>query len=169
MKTPPKKVFIKENGEYIEIGYAEFCKIKELDESFAERRFIPIQGCLLEVDKITYKEIYKEDERNRYLRKLDLDNTVYQTNESEDNEGIMYCVNVVDYEFEERMINHIMLEKLLSALELLSADEQLLVDLIYYKGMSQRNAAETVGIAQSTLEYKIKTAISKLKMYIDNQ
>lgn len=162
MKTPPKKVFIKENGEYLEIEYTEFCKIKELDKGFAERKFVPIQGCLLEVDKKNYKEFYKEYERNRYLRKLDMENSVYQTGQSEDNEGIMYCVNIVDYEFEERMIDRVILEKLSHALELLSTDEQLLIDLIYRKGMSQRQAAKVLGISQSALHYRISVLLDNI-------
>ena len=162
MKYNPRKVFIKEDGDYKAIAYEEYLKLNKVDESFLERKFVPIQGCLLEVDEKTYKEIYKEYERNRYLRHLDMENTVYQTDASEDNEGIMYCVNVVDEEFEDRMINRVMLEKLLNALEFLTPAENQLIDLIYCKGMSQREVAKVLGITQSTLEYRLKTTYKKL-------
>lgn len=167
MKYNPRKVFIKEDGDYKAISYEEFCNLNEMSESLVARKFVPIQGCLLEVDEKTYKEIYREYERNRYLRHLDMENTVYQTDASEDNEGIMYCVNVVDEEFESRMIDRVMLEKLLTALELLTPAEHQLIDLIYRKGMSQREAAKALIITQSTLEYRINQLLDKLKSLLE--
>lgn len=167
MKYEPRKVFIKGDGDYKAIAYEEYLHLINVDDSFAERKFVPIQGCLLEVDEKTYKEIYKEYERNRYLRYLDMENTVYQTDASEDNEGIMYCVNVVDDEFENRMIDRVMLEKLLNALELLTPAEHQLIDLIYREGMSQREAAKVLIITQSTLEYRINQLLDKLKSLLE--
>ena len=51
MKYAPKKVFIKENGEYVPLEYDEFCKMKANDEAYKQKLFIPVQGCLLEVDE----------------------------------------------------------------------------------------------------------------------
>jgi len=76
MKYAPKKVFIKENEIFIEITNEEHESRKATDEQYAKRWFIPLQGCLLEVDEQFYNEYYKEYERNRYLAALDRKNKV---------------------------------------------------------------------------------------------
>ena len=80
MKFIPKKVYIKETDDYIEMEYDEFLKAyPEYSESIicqsgngdtspdgnstGRKFFIPIQGCLLEVDEKDYREYYKENER----------------------------------------------------------------------------------------------------------
>lgn len=162
MKTPPKKVFIKENGEYVELEYDKFCKMKQFNESFRERKFIPIQGNFLEVDKESYKEFYKDYERQKYLRQLEIANTVYQTEESEGNEG-MYRVNIADEEFENRELDRIMLSNLVKAIELLAEGERQLIDLLYCKGLSQRQAAKILQITQPAIKYRLDQLLAKLK------
>ena len=162
MKYRFKKVFVKENGEYKALDYKEFCLIKESDESYAKKKFVPVHGYLLEVDEKTYSEIYKERERNRYLYQIDRKNANYQKESSLNNE-ILLDVNLVDDGFENRMIDRVMIDKLLSTLELLSADEQHLIDLIYFRDMSQRQVAKILKTSQSTLEYRINKLLHKLK------
>ena len=49
----PKKVFLLDCGKYTELSYEEFCEKKEETEGFdaKHRRYILIQGMLLEVDE----------------------------------------------------------------------------------------------------------------------
>lgn len=54
MKTTPKKVFILENGKYVEITYQEYQERKIRDEQYAKRWFIPVQDYLLETGKEDY-------------------------------------------------------------------------------------------------------------------
>lgn len=126
-----------------------------------------MQGCLLEVDEKTYKEIYKEYERNRYVQRLDREHTVCCADAFEDKDASMYYGNVAADEFENRIINRLMISKLVNALRQLSPDESIIIDLIYYKGMSQRNAAEAIGVSQSTLHYRIKNLLGKLREFIN--
>lgn len=164
MKYNFKKVFVKENGEYKSLDYKKFCCIEESDESYARKKFIPMHGYLLEVDENTYSEFYKEHERNRYLYQIDRENAIYQKEASLNNNGVLLGVNLVDDEFENRMIDRVMIDKLLSTLELLSADEQQLIDLIYFRGMSQRQASKIMKTPQSTLEYRISQLLHKIKI-----
>lgn len=62
MKYVPRKVFILENASYAELTYEEFRRRKEADESYQNKLFIPVQGCLLETDREHYKAFYKEKE-----------------------------------------------------------------------------------------------------------
>lgn len=167
MKYAPRKVFIKENGEYKELTYEEFSRMEKTDESYAGKKFLPIQGCILEVDEETYKSIYKEQERNRYVQKLEMENIAYQSESSLDNEWVMYGINVLDEEFENRMIDRVLASKLLCAIEQLNNEEQVIVDMIYGKGMSQRKVANALGTTQSTIAYRVQRILDKLRFLMN--
>ena len=49
VKYAPRKVYIKESGGYAELSYTDFCRRRESDQTYMDKLFIPIQGCLLEV------------------------------------------------------------------------------------------------------------------------
>ena len=59
------KCFVKnENGQYDEITYDELCKRCEAyPKMYADRKFFPLQGMLLEVSFEQYKALYKDYER----------------------------------------------------------------------------------------------------------
>ena len=71
MKYAPRKVYIKENNVYVELSYTDFCRRRQADQSYMDKLFIPVQGCLLEVVREQYADFYKDKERWRYLKKLD--------------------------------------------------------------------------------------------------
>ena len=74
MKYAPRKVYIKENSGYVELSYMDFCRRRQADQSYMDKLFIPVQGCLLEVVREQYADFYKDKERWRYLKKLDTKN-----------------------------------------------------------------------------------------------
>ena len=71
MKYAPRKVYIKEKGGYVELSYEDFCRHRQADQSYMDKPFISVQGCLLEVVREQYADFYREKERWRYLQKLD--------------------------------------------------------------------------------------------------
>lgn len=48
VKYAPRKVYIRESGGYVELSYTEFCRCRESDQTYMDKLFIPIQGCLLD-------------------------------------------------------------------------------------------------------------------------
>ena len=58
-KYAPRKVFILENGEYVELTYEEFESRKANDPTYEDRYFIPVQGFLLEVSQECYEDFYR--------------------------------------------------------------------------------------------------------------
>lgn len=70
VKYAPRKVYIRESGGYVELSYTEFCRCRESDQTYMDKLFIPIQGCLLEVVREQYTDFYRDKERWRYLQKL---------------------------------------------------------------------------------------------------
>ena len=71
MSYAPKKVFILENGKYVEITNEEHQHRKNQDREYRERYFIPVQGCLMEVIYEEYKDFYQNQEHQKYLKKCD--------------------------------------------------------------------------------------------------
>ncbi len=65
MKYAPRKVYIKESGKYVELSYIDFCRRRQADQSYMDKLFIPVQGCLIEVVREQYADFYKEKERWR--------------------------------------------------------------------------------------------------------
>ena len=76
VKYAPRKVYIKESGSYTELSYKEFCNRRETDRAYADKLFIPVQGCLIETEQAHYIEFYRDKERWCYLKKLDADNSL---------------------------------------------------------------------------------------------
>nr|QTC35208.1 hypothetical protein IL225_00006 [uncultured bacterium] len=68
VKYAPRKVYIRESGGYVELSYTDFCRCRESDQTYMDKLFIPIQGCLLEVLREQYTDFYRDKERWRYLQ-----------------------------------------------------------------------------------------------------
>ena len=87
VKYAPRKVYIKESGRYVELSYTDFCRRRESDQTYMDKLFIPIQGCLLEVVREQYTDFYRDKERWRYLKKLDTKNSLLSLDGFTDSEG----------------------------------------------------------------------------------
>ena len=169
MKYTPKKVYVKENDNFIEITNEEHESRKATDELYAKRWFIPLQGCLLEVDEQFYIEYYKEYERNRYLAALDRKNRILSIEafDTEDENGVDFIVDE-DEDVEKQVTDKLMAEKLRSVLLLLSEDEQLLIQRHYYENIPETELAKIYGITQQAISKKMIKIRAKLKNLIEN-
>ena len=128
VKYAPRKVYIRESGGYVELSYTEFCRCRESDQTYMDKLFIPIQGCLLEVVREQYTDFYRDKERWRYLQKLDTKNRLLSLDGFTDSEG-----NPLDFitdeavDIAETVVNAVMVDRLKAALPLLSDSEQELI------------------------------------------
>ncbi|HBF7768569.1 sigma-70 family RNA polymerase sigma factor [Clostridioides difficile] len=169
MKYAPRKVYIKENGGYTELSYKEFCHRRETDGAYADKLFIPVQGCLIETEQSHYVEFYRDKERWRYLKKLDTDNSLLSLEAFEDNDDSRIdfiadeAVNV-----EESIIHKMMLDKLKSALNLLSESEQALIQAMFFEGLSERELAKKEGVNHNAVHKRKIRILTKLKKIIEN-
>lgn len=125
MKYAPRKVYIKESGGYVELSYTDFCRRRETDQTYMDKLFIPVQGCLLEVVREQYTDFYRNKERWRYLKKLDTKNSLLSLDGFVDDEG-----NTLDFiadeavDIAEAVTDAVMVDRLKAALSLLSDSEQ---------------------------------------------
>lgn len=169
MKYAPRKVYIKENDGYAELSYTEFCRRRNADQTYMDKLFIPIQGCLLEVVREQYTDFYRDKERWRYLQKLDAKNGLLSLEGFTDDDG-----NVLDFVVDETIdiaeivVNAVMTDRLKAALPLLSDSEQALIRAIFFEELSEREVGARLGITQSVVNKRKAKILRKLRKIIEN-
>ena len=170
MKYAPRKVYIKENGRYVELSYEDFCRRRETDRAYKDKLFIPVQGCLIETEQTHYIEFYRDKERWRYLQKLDKDNNLLSleavVTDDDSGNGFDFIADETA-NIEEAVVHRMMLDKLQSALFLLSEDERSLINAIFFRGLSEREWSKASGIPQKTINDRKRRILSKLKKFLE--
>ena len=169
MKYAPRKVYIKENNVYVELSYKDFCCRREFDQSYLDKLFIPVQGCLLEVVREQYADFYKEKERWRYLKKLDTNHSLLSLEGFTDSEG-----NALDFVIDEAVdvaetvVHAVMVDRLKAALPLLSDGEQAVVKAIFFEELSEREVGLRLDITQSVVNKRKAKILAKLRTIVEN-
>ncbi len=169
VKYAPRKVYIIESGSYVELSYRDFCYRRQANQSYLDKLFIPIQGCLLEVAREQYTDFYRDKERWRYLQKLDTKNSLLSLDGFMDDEG-----NALDFiadesaDVEKAVIHAVMLDRLKTALPLLSDSEQALIQAIFFDGLTEREVGFRLGMTQSVINKRKAKILAKLRKIIEN-
>ena len=170
MKYAPRKVYIKESGGYVELTYKDFCRRRQADQSYMDKLFIPVQGCLLEVVREQYTDFYRDKERWRYLQKLDTNHSLLSLEGFTDSEG-----NVIDFimdetvDIAETVVHAVMVDRLKAALPLLSDGELALIQAIFFEELSEREVGLRLGITQSVVNKRKAKILAKLRKIMENK
>ena len=167
-KYAPRKVFILENGEYIEISYEELCRREENDPSYKDKFFIPLHGMIMEVDETAYRDFYKAKDRDEYLtwRTRHKDISYSQFDDAEcSGEDLLVDLNA---EFTDAVIWKITVDKLRLIISMLPEDEQELIHALFFRGLSERKWSEECGIPQRTINDRKRRILAKLKKMLEN-
>ncbi len=170
MKYAPRKVYIKDSGGYVELSYTDFCRRRQADQSYMDKLFIPVQGCLLEVVREQYADFYKDKERWRYLKKLDTNHSLLSLEGFTDSEG-----NVIDFvvdeavDVAETVVHAVMVDRLKTALRLLSDSERVLVNAIFFEKLSEREVGLRLGVTQSVVNKRKSKILAKLRKIMENK
>ena len=170
MKYAPRKVYIKKDGDYVELSYQDFCRRRQADQSYMDKLFIPVQGCLLEVVREQYTDFYRDKERWRYLKKLDTNHSLLSLEGFTDSEG-----NVLDFivdeavDVAETVVHAVMVDRLKAVLPLLSSSEQTLIQAIFFEELSEREVGLRLGVTQSVVNKRKAKILAKLRKILENQ
>lgn len=170
VKYAPRKVYIKESGRYVELSYTDFCRRRQADQSYMDKLFIPVQGCLLEVVREQYADFYKDKERWRYLKKLDTNHSLLSLEGFTDSEG-----NELDFVIDEAVdvaetvVRAVMVDRLKAALSLLSDSERVLVKAIFFEELSEREVGLRLGVTQSVVNKRKAKILAKLRKIMENK
>ena len=168
MAYKPTKVFIKENGEYIEITNEEHERRKATDEQYAQKLFIPMHGMLMEVDEDFYKEFYRQKDRDEYLtwrtKNKDVSYNEYDTDECSGEDMLIDP----DEDVATQVADKLMAEHLRYIVSLLPNDERELIEALFFKGYSERKWSKISGIPQKTINDRKQKILLKLKKILKN-
>ena len=170
MRYAPRKVYIKESGGYVELSYTDFCRRRQADQSYMDKLFIPVQGCLLEVVREQYTDFYRDKERWRYLKKLDTSHKLLSLEGFTDSEG-----KVLDFivdeavDVAETVVHTVMVDRLKATLPLLSGSEQTLINAIFFEELSEREVGLRLGVTQSVVNKRKAKILAKLRKIIENK
>ena len=165
MKYPPRKVFVLEDGMYVELTYAKFHQKKEC---YAGRRFIPLHGMLMEVSEGDYKAFYKDKRRQKYLdersaKNGDFSYDMLPTDEFNGEDILVDMASDTAGDAEKK----IMLDNLRLEFAKLSEDEQKILYLIYGQRLSERAVAERFHVSQNAIHRRKVRILAKLRKAIN--
>ena len=126
-------------------------------------------GCLLEVVREQYADFYKEKEWWRYLQKLDMNHKLLSLEGLTDSEG-----NVLDFvvdeavDIAETVVHAVMVDRMKTAMLLLSDSEQALIQAIFFDGLTEREVGFRLGMTQSVINKRKAKILAKLRKIIEN-
>lgn len=161
------KCFVKnEDGLYYEVRYDEFCKCCETcPEVYANKKFFPLQGMLLEVTPEQYKSLYRDYERQRYLKKLDDYYNPVALNELKNDKNMLIKADVEIFKIVE---TGMLLESLENALNQLNEKEMFIINALFFDQKTDAALAREIGIPRSTITSRKIKILKKLKNIIEN-
>lgn len=166
------KCFIKIKKDfYEEITYKELKNRRLTNKTYFNKRFIPVDGMLLEVSEDGYKDFYRDVERHKYYIKQEKKQDIYSIEklkyDSEDfnNKDVIPDLTVnIEAEIEKKDE----IDNLLKALSKLTAEEYQIIKTIFYSEESIRNYAKRTGIPFSTIRSRKEKILKKLKKILKN-
>lgn len=167
-KYANSKCFILSKNGYEEITYSELCYRRDTDETYKDKKFIPLYGMLMEVTTEQYIDFYRARNRQRYLEKRsaekgDISIDMLTTPEF-NGENIL----VSEEDVAEQVVHQIMLDKLRDSLGLLTADEMDLIRDVFYNGITERDLAIKHGVSQVAIHKRKKRILEKLKKLLES-
>ncbi len=169
MKYAPKKVFILENNEYVEITYEELCHREMTERGYEDKLFLPLHGMLMEVTKDFYDDFYRDKRRQEYITARSIANgdVSYDALDTDEFNGEATLVDP-DEDIAEQVAQKMMIEKLHRVLPLLSEDERDLVVALFYEKRTEREYANDIGISQVAVHKRKHRILEKLKEFLEN-
>lgn len=167
----PKRVFLLDCGKYIELSYEEFCEKKEETEGFdaKNRRYILIQGMLLEVDEPAYREHYRICRRMRYLMEME---QKVQILSFEDCIEAGLEGSILSAE-NEKLPDAIAegkdtIQRLRRAIDRLTNEERALILAHFFLHATQEELARRYGITQSAVSQRLQRILRKLREALES-
>lgn len=168
-KYAPKKVFILDNGEYIEITYAELCHREETDPSYKDKLFLPLYGMIMEVTESSYIEFYKLQRRQKYIDERSRDNKDISYDSLATDEFNGEDILVDDGEsVEDQAVRNVTAEEIRFIISLLKSADQELVQAMFFEGLSERQYAEKCGVNRNAIHKRKVRILEELKKLLEN-
>ena len=133
------KCFIKiKKGIYEEIKYKDLKEKRKKFITYKNKKFIKIEDSLLEVSKKEYEIIESEDQRRKYVKRVEKKKVISYDNKDENGTVLINSIKDVNYDIESEVERKLEIERLKKALLQLNDDEYKLIKELFYKEISLR-------------------------------
>ena len=166
----PKRVFLLDYGKYIELSYEEFCEKKKETEDFdaKNRRYILIQGMLLEVDEPAYREHYRICRRMRYLMEMEQKAQILSFEDCIE-AGLEGSILPTETEKLPDAIaeGKDMIQRLRRAIDRLSNEERALILAHFFFHATQEELARHYSITQAAVGQRLQRILQKLRRELE--
>lgn len=167
-KYAPKKVFVLESNDYVEITYKELCERVKCEPSYKKKLFIPLHGMIMEVDKDAYLEFYKTQRRQKYINERSKDNNDISfdslTTADFNGENIL----IGSDNTEDQAIRNIMSEDIRHVISMLKSSDRELIHAMFYEGLSERQYAECCGVNRNAIHKRKVRILEELKKFLES-
>ena len=129
-----------------------------------------MNGYIYEVTKEQYYRYRKEQDRHDYLREAEEEAVILSLDSlgGEGKDGVNFIADP-NVNVEEEVVHRIMLDKLRVALNKLSSEELMLIDLLFTQLKSEREISKLTGIPQKSVNNKKKKLLEKLRNHISEK
>lgn len=130
-----------------------------------------VQGQRIEVSEEVYRAYYQFREREVYLGKLAMKHEVLVSFNVDADEGFNVENELFESEQElpdETAIRNIMVDKIKHCIPRLSSEQQTIIELHYFKGLSIREVASHLGMQPSSLQYRLKKTLDDLRKFVES-
>ena len=168
----PKRVFLLDYGKYIELSYEEFCEKKKETEDFdaKNRRYILIQGMLLEVDEPAYREHYRICRRMRYLMEMEQKAQILSFEDCIE-AGLEGSILPTETEKLPDAIaeGKDMIQRLRRAIDRLSNEERALILAHFFFHATQEELARHYSITQAAVSQRLQRILQKLREELEKR
>lgn len=161
MRYAPNKIFMLEDGQYIEISYEYY---QRLVEENSMRRFWLFGGMLMEVSEEDYIQMNREKSRMQYQFKMaaKMGEFSYDSISTDEFDGALILEDH-NPDVCEIVENQIMMDKLREAMKELSEDETELIQALYEDNVSEREYSREKGISHTAVQKRRQRVLDKLR------
>lgn len=130
---------------------------------------IRVNGKLIDVTQEVYVTYYSMERRARFLMEKDEKHGLlhYSDLDTEEILGEEMIPDLANPSVEMACTSRLLREKLHKGLEQLPAEDRVLLQAIYFDGMSSHQLSAKMGIPQTTVSYRCRRAISRLRKYFE--
>ena len=135
-----------------------------------KKYYIHVPGALVEVSEGVYFAYYQEKRRGRTLREKDERNGAvsYDGLDTPELSGQEMIPDRDAVSVEDAAIANILRGELHRCLALLDEPDRLLIQALYFEGLSERKYAKRVGIPQQTISDRKRRVLARLKKLLEN-
>lgn len=161
MRHAPNKIFMLENGQYIEISYDYYQRLMEENPM---RRFWLFGGMLMEVSEEDYVQMNREKSRMQYQLKMAkrMGEFSYDSITTDEFDGVLILEDRSP-DVSEVVENQIIVDKLREAMKELSEDETELIQALYVDNVSEREYSREKGISHTAVQKRRQRVLDKLR------